>query len=316
MNKCASSAVDFRSREIAHEFDRYFGVLTCTWYAFIQNGPNRTRREAEPISKIHFSMRRTSIEHACIVLKWCCWIMRINNRWTRKTMGFFVASGRQARRSFPNPNESILVKNKIHKDLRLIRYNKDLEYGEGTCSELFLDNGSCCTKAETSLGNVELYGFEPISFGPLDLLRMQNGWSWESERVGFNPENTNKLWFVATWATMNANQDPNVGQSVMPTPALERCLRGTSEDTDGHKFGQLSGGWCNHGGPDHHKSYFSNISRVKPRDAQSVGLVCVRTWCQEIPGSSYWTAETRLATNIFHRERDCVSQISAMVESI
>jgi len=138
----------------------------------------------------------------------------------------------------------------------------------------------------------------------------------QSERVRFDPRNgTNKLWFVASWATMNnANQNPK-GQSIIPTPEL--CSRGTSESTDGHKFGQLSDGWCNHRRPNHHRSCFSNISGAKSQDAQSAGLVCVGTWCQETSGNSDWTVETRLATNVFvYREEDCFSQISAIVESI
>jgi len=48
--------------------------------------------------------------------------------------------------------------------------------------------------------------------------------------------------------------------------------RGTSEDTEEHEFGR----WCNHGGRDYHKLYFSKISRVISGDAQSAGLVCDR----------------------------------------
>jgi len=57
---------------------------------------------------------------------------------------------------------------------------------------------------------------------------------------------------------------------------------------------------------------------TKSRDAQSAGLVCVGTWRQETPESRIWTAEMRLATNVFHREGtdDWFSQISAMVESV
>jgi len=32
--------VGSRSREIAHEFDRYIGAFTRAWYAFIKNGSN------------------------------------------------------------------------------------------------------------------------------------------------------------------------------------------------------------------------------------------------------------------------------------
>jgi len=42
----------------------------------------------------------------------------------------------------------------------------------------------------------------------------------------------------------------------------------------------------------------------------------IGTWCQETSASSNWTAETRLPTNVFHRESDWFNQVSAMVKSV
>jgi len=101
MNKCASSAVDSHIREVAYEFDRYFGKFTRTWYAFIKNGPNcdaesenpkfiSQRHERQLISNGHVSFVNNDAEY---------WAPTADEHIRR--VRFFVVSGWQTRRSLP-----------------------------------------------------------------------------------------------------------------------------------------------------------------------------------------------------------------------
>ena len=59
MDKDASGAVDFRSPEIAHEFNGHVGAFTCAQHVFTKNGSNRHG----PIeSGIRVTMTRALIE--------------------------------------------------------------------------------------------------------------------------------------------------------------------------------------------------------------------------------------------------------------